>query len=85
MGEHPDIYSKNQSYIASFTPCVFLAYENGDKIAEQILKNNAACLAELINFAVDHYDIGKYVVASAEFKTETAFRENVKRDAASGY
>lgn len=26
-----DIYSKNQSYIASFTPCVFLAYEMGIK------------------------------------------------------
>ena len=74
-----DIYSKNQSYIASFTPCVFLAYENGDKIAEQILKNNAACLAELINFAVDHYDIGKYVVASGGIlKQKPAFREMLK-------
>lgn len=74
-----DIYSKNQSYIASFTPCVFLAYENGDKIAEQILKNNAACLAELINFAVDHYDVGKYVVASGGIlKQKPAFREMLK-------
>ena len=74
-----DIYSKNQSYIASFTPCVFLAHENGDKIAEQILKNNAACLAELINFAVDHYDVGKYVVASGGIlKQKPAFREMLK-------
>lgn len=74
-----DIYGKNQSYIASFTPCVFLAYENGDKIAEPILKNNAACLAELINFAVDHYDVGKYVVASGGIlKQKPAFREMLK-------
>ena len=74
-----DIYSKNQSYIASFTPCVFLAYENGDKIAEQILKNNAGCVAELINFAVDHCDVGKYVVASGGIlKQKPAFRVMLK-------
>lgn len=74
-----DIYSKNQSYIASFTPCVFKAYENGDVIAEQILEHNADCLAELIHFAVKHCDVGKYVVASGGIiKQKASFREMVK-------
>lgn len=59
-----EIYGKNQSYVASFAPCVFKAYENGDDVAEHILRQNADCLAELINFAVNHCDVGKYVVAS---------------------
>lgn len=59
-----EIYSKNHSYVASFAPCVFKAYENGDDIAAHILEHNADCLAQLINFAVNHCDVGKYVVAS---------------------
>lgn len=59
-----DIYEKGQAYIASFTPCVFRAYEHGDKIAEHILKSNAQCLAELINFVIKHCNAGNYVVAS---------------------
>lgn len=74
-----DIYSKNQSYIASFTPCVFKAYENGDDIAKQILEHNADCLAELINFAVKNCNVGKYVVASGGIlRQKNSFCEMVK-------
>lgn len=74
-----DIYSKNQPYIASFAPCVFKAYENGDDIAKQILERNAKRLALLINFAVNNCDVGKYVVASGGIiKEKASFREMVK-------
>lgn len=75
-----EIYSRNQSYIASFTPCVFEAYEEGDEIAAQILDRNADCLAELINFAVDDCNVGNYVVASGSIlKKRPDFREILKR------
>lgn len=67
-----NIYSKNQSYIASFTPCVFRAYEMGDMIAGQILGKNAECLAELINYAVDCCNAGNYVVASGSILQQRA-------------
>ena len=74
-----DIYGKGQAYIASFAPCVFRAYEHGDEIAKQILENNARCLAELINFAVGHCDVGNYVVASGGIiKQKESFREMLK-------
>ncbi len=75
------IYSKNQSYIASFAPCVFRAYESGDRIAAQILEQNAEYLAELINFAVKNCKVGKYVVASGSIlKQRTDFQELLKKN-----
>ncbi len=59
-----NIYKEGQSYISSFTHCVIKAYENGDNVAELILKSNAEYLAKLINFAIKNYDVGKYIVAS---------------------
>lgn len=74
-----EIYSQNQSYVASFAPCVFKAYENGDEVAAQILEQNADCLAQLINFAVDNCDVGKYVVASGGIiRQNPAFCELLK-------
>lgn len=74
-----DIYRKGQAYIASFAPCVFRAYEHGDAVAEQILENNVRNLAELINFAINHCNVGKYVVASGSILREKkSFQEMLK-------
>lgn len=45
----PEIYRQGNSYIASFAPVVFDAYEKGDKEAEKILMKNTKEIAELIN------------------------------------
>ena len=44
----PEIYKKGNSYIASFAPLIFRAYEKGDKDAEKILLENTAEIARLI-------------------------------------
>ncbi len=59
-----DIYSQDQSYIASFAPLAVQAYEEGDAVAQQILCANAERLAQVINHAVQTYDCGKVVVLS---------------------
>ncbi len=58
------IYTEEKNFIASFAPIVFEAYENGDKIASDILKKNANHLAELIKSAVSLYDAPKKLVIS---------------------
>lgn len=74
-----DIYSKDQSYIASFAPCVFKAYQNGDDIAEQILRKNAEYLVGLINYAAKSCDVGTHVVASGSIVTQkSAFYDMLK-------
>ena len=59
-----EIYEREESYIASFAPIVFKSYELGDKTAENILKENACRLAELITKADELYDCGNTVIAS---------------------
>jgi N-acetylglucosamine kinase-like BadF-type ATPase len=41
-----DFYSGGKTYVASFAPIVFEAYEQGDAVASRILRNNMACVAE---------------------------------------
>ncbi len=41
-----EIYSRDQSYIASFAPLVMDAYRAGDTVAEEILRENAERVAE---------------------------------------
>lgn len=59
-----DIYSHDQSYIASFAPLAVEAYDAGDAVAKEILCANADRLAEVINHAAQTYDCGKIVVLS---------------------
>lgn len=46
-----NFYSIGKSGIASFAPLVFEAYEAGDNVAREILKDNMRYVAELINTA----------------------------------
>lgn len=41
-----DIYNGGKTYIASFAPLVFEAYEQGDAVASRILRDNMSCVAE---------------------------------------
>lgn len=78
------IYGNNQSYTASFAPCVFEAYEHGDQTAEEILKKNAEKLAQLINLAANECGIEKNVVASGSIVVKkenfrTLLKERMKQ------
>ena len=58
VSEHAsEFYSKGQSYIASFCPIAFEAMAAGDKLAEEIITNNAAEFAKKINHM---YRLGEY-------------------------
>ena len=73
------IYREDPSYLASFAPCVFRAYENGDSVASKILEHNADCLAELISCASQQCDCGDYVVASGSIlKNGSGFSQLVQ-------
>lgn len=56
------IYQLRQEEIAAFAEVVFIAYEQEDPVAEQILQKNAALLANWINAAATQYDCGRDVV-----------------------
>ena len=56
------IYGLRQEEIAAFAEVVFIAYEQEDPVAEQILRKNAALLANWINTAASRYDCGRDVV-----------------------
>ena len=58
------IYEAGQAYISSCSTCVFSAYENGDRVAEEILRHNAKILAEGICYAMEKSGVRKYVVSS---------------------
>lgn len=58
-----EIYQRGKAYIASLAPIVCHAYDQGDKVAEDILRKNAAHLALLISTAMENYDCGRQVVA----------------------
>ena len=50
------IYSKGKTYIASFAPLVFKAYEQGDLVALSIIESNALAVASRLNSAVATLD-----------------------------
>lgn len=64
-----EVYKHDQSYIASFTPLVFDAYEKGDAVARRIITENAKNLAAVINHAVRNYDCDKKVILSGGLLT----------------
>lgn len=57
-----EIYSRDQSYIASFAPLVTEAYEKGDAVARAILMQNAERLAKVIHHTAQHYDCGRQLI-----------------------
>ena len=74
-----EIYKEGPAYIASFAPTVFAAYDMGDKAAEQILKEHALYLADMIQAAAKMYDCGKTVVLSGSiFSKVPAFLKLLK-------
>ena len=64
-----EVYKHDQSYIASFTPLVFEAYNEGDETARRILTENARSLASVINHAAKTYDCGQFVILSGGLLT----------------
>lgn len=56
-----DIYAGGASYVASFAPIVFEAFEEGDADAENIIEANAREIASLIRAGLDFSD-GKVVL-----------------------
>ncbi len=52
-----DIYTGGKTRIASCTPCVFQAAEDGDPVSRAILERNARALAELIQTASARHSI----------------------------
>lgn len=78
-GQIQNIYKHDQSYIASFAPCVFKAYENGDDTAYRILEKNAAYLSHLIHLAAKSCTPQKHIIASGSIMTKNAvFSEILK-------
>lgn len=64
-----EVYQHDQSYVAAFTPLVFDAYQQGDAVAERILKENAGSLAGVINHAAKNYDCGRRIILSGGLLT----------------
>ncbi|MBO4429000.1 MAG: XRE family transcriptional regulator [Clostridia bacterium] len=76
----PEIYSKEPSYVASFAPIVFEAYEKGDAVAERIITENADRLAFLINRAHEIYaPVEKTLILSGSLYRNRVFLEAVKK------
>ncbi len=55
------------SYVASFAPTVVRAYLDGDELAGEILKKNAATMASMVNCARDRYNLDVKVILSGGF------------------
>lgn len=73
------IYKKGNTYVASFAPLAFEAYEMGDRLAGEILRKHARHQAELICAAAKKYDCGRTVVLSGGIFTGCpAFVEMLK-------
>ncbi len=76
-----EVYCHDQSYIASFAPLVFAAWEQGDVVAQRILEENARALADVINHAAKSYPCGDRVIISGGLITgNERFRELVQKN-----
>lgn len=71
-----EFYSKDTSYIASFAPDVFSAYEEHDPVAVQIVERNSRRLAELIRVASKKAPRAKSVILSGSLFTKSAVLYN---------
>lgn len=73
------IYSGGDSYIASFAPLVFDAYDMGDECAEKILDQHTRYISELLDFTLDNYECDKtIVIAGGLLKNNTVLLEKIK-------
>ena len=73
------IYSGGDSFIASFAPIVFDAYDSGDKVADEILDNHTKYIAELLKFTLDNYDgSNTIVIAGGLLKNNTVLLDKIK-------
>lgn len=73
------IYSGGDSYIASFAPIVFDAYDMGDKCAEKILDEHTRYISKLLDFTLENYDCGStIVIAGGLLKNNTVLLEKIK-------
>lgn len=58
----PDIYKLGKPYIASFSPLVFKAFRQHDKVAEKILSENVHKLSSYINFALRNFKVERKII-----------------------
>ena len=80
-----EIYKQGTSYIASFAPVAFAAYEQGDETAKEILRKHAGYLARLMGAAARRFDCGRTVVVSGSiFTSNSIFLDLVKEQLPAG-
>jgi len=72
------IYEKGRSYIASLAPIVLKCFNEGDKVSELILINNAQRLSDLIKLAVKKHSAPKEFVCAGGFFKNPYFKELVE-------
>ncbi len=73
-------YKHPKSYIASFAPLIFQAYREGDKVATEILENNAHGIAKLINSAMArHGEVKDVVACGGVFKNREVFEPMIQK------
>lgn len=69
--EHiPDIYSSDPGFIAAFAPLTILAWQQGDAVAEGIVRQNAERLAHLIHTAAKKSPKAKQVLMGGSLLTQ---------------
>lgn len=68
-----EIYGGGKSYLASFAPLVIRAAEDGDPMAQKIVKTNMAALGELLTAAERHFADGFPVTCSGGILTENPY------------
>lgn len=74
------IYSGGDSFIASFAPLVFDAYDMGDKCAEKILDEHTRYISKLLDFTFNNYSCGDtIVIAGGLLKNNTVLLEKIKQ------
>ncbi|MCR5054661.1 MAG: XRE family transcriptional regulator [Lachnospiraceae bacterium] len=81
----PELYRGGQSYIASFSECVFKAFSEGDETARRILKENALCLSSYIKAASKICGIkGPVVAAGGIIKNNPAYKDMLEENMPEG-
>lgn len=74
------IYAGGDSFVASFAPIVFDAFEKGDAVARRILEENADMIAFQLDFAMKTYNSGKIVVMAGGLLSGSDVLTNMLRE-----